>query len=308
AWAFLWRGTYADLEKLIGILVATFSLSVIVGLFLLQGTENAITWQQIRSGMTFSLGDGDRRAAAIAVVSLMGALGATANELFMYPYWLLEKGYARQVGSPDDEGWVERARGWIRIMQLDVTACTLLATLATVGYFLLGAAVFHGRGSGAPTGDHIVEQLSAMYTESYGDWSKWVFQLGALGTLFSTLIVATAAFGRMWSDMLISLGLVGDSPSTQLKTQRTVVSIYLLLSLLIAILAGQPPEAPVIFGQFVAGMFCTPLMAIAICAMAFRTDRRLRMSGATAFFLVTTSLIFVGCVAANMIIPFLGKN
>ena len=37
----------------------------------------------------------------------------------MYPYWILEKGYAEHVGSSTEDGWLGRARGWVRVLRLD---------------------------------------------------------------------------------------------------------------------------------------------------------------------------------------------
>ena len=75
--------------------------------------------------------------------------------------------------------------------------CTALATVTTLGYFLIGAAVFYGSGEEIG-GDDIINRLSSMYTTTYGPWSKSLFLVGALCTLLSTLIVGTAAFARMW--------------------------------------------------------------------------------------------------------------
>ena len=174
----LWQGTYRHIEKVITVLVGVFSVSVVVGLVLIQGTEYRVSAEQFFSGLTFSFGGHDPKLAAVAVVSLLGALGATGNELFMYPYWILEKGYGHDVGTPDEPGWLERTKGWIRVLQVDVSVCTALATLTTLGYFLIGAAVFYGR-SQELDGDAIVEQLSQMYTNTYGPWSKTVFLVGA---------------------------------------------------------------------------------------------------------------------------------
>src|SRR5690606_12230912 len=112
ALALLWGGAYSRLETLVTLLVAGFSISVGVGVLLIQGTEYRISFDEIASGLTLSLGP-DPRAGAYAVLSLMGALGVAANELFMYPYWVLEKGYARELGESNDAGWSVRARYWI---------------------------------------------------------------------------------------------------------------------------------------------------------------------------------------------------
>ena len=44
-----------------------------------------------------------------------GIIGVGAAELIMYPYWCLEKGYAKHTGPrAPTTGWMRRARGWIR--------------------------------------------------------------------------------------------------------------------------------------------------------------------------------------------------
>ena len=83
----LWFSLYDALEKLIAFLVCGFSLSVVVALLLLifsPNPEYPLTLADVASGMTFSLGDPSQRGAvAFAVISLLGALGTTANEMFM---------------------------------------------------------------------------------------------------------------------------------------------------------------------------------------------------------------------------------
>ena len=308
AFVFLWRGTYSNIEKLVAVLVGVFSLSVVVGLVLIQGTEFRITSEQVLSGLTFSFGKQDVQLAAIAVVSLMGALGATGNELFMYPYWILAKGYAQHVGPPGDEGWLARAKGWVRVLQVDVFVSTALATLTTLGYFLIGGAVLYGV-SEELAGDDIIQRLSAMYTNTYGGWSKGLFLAGALCTLFSTLIVGTAAFARMWCDMLASYGWLNrENPKSWQAGWRTVQSLYLVAFLAIIFTVGQAPVKLVVFGQYISGAVCTPLLMIAICWMAFRTDKRVRMNKVTAVLLVTSVVLIGACVIGSVILQVTGKS
>ena len=304
----LWQGTYRHIEKVITILVGVFSVSVVIGLVLIQGTEYHVTSEQFFSGLTFSFGGHDPKLAAVAVVSLLGALGATGNELFMYPYWILEKGYGRDVGTPDEPGWLERTKGWIHVLQVDVFVCTALATLTTLGYFLIGAAVFYGS-SQQLAGDEIVEQLSRMYTNTYGEWSKAVFLVGAFCTLFSTLIVGTAAFARMWCDLFVSLGWVPrDNSLAWRRSLRGVQTIYLAGFLAIALLAGKTPANLVIYGQYISGLFGTPLLMLAICWMAFRTDARVRMGKLSAVLLVASVVIIATCVVVSMFLKYFGGD
>lgn len=296
----LWRGAYSDLEKLIAILVGVLSFSILVGAVLIQGTEFRITGKQVLSGLTFSFGDADRAAAAAAVVSLLGALGATANELFMYPYFVLEKGYGAFAGSSEAPGWVDRARGWIRVMQVDVAVCTLLATVTTLGYFLVGAAVFHSQGK-VPGGDQVIDQLSELLTRSWGRWTKGIFLCGAAATIMSTLIVATAGYSRMWTDMFASFRWVNrHDPGSVLRSQRLMQSVYLLACLAVSVFGAQSPEKLIIFAQYVAGLFCTPVLMIAITMLAFRTDRRIRMSRLTGVLLVISVVMIAACIVVDL--------
>jgi len=293
--ALLWRGIYRHLETMVAILVAGFSVSVAIGLVLIQGTEYRITGQELLSGLTFSLG-ADPRAAAFAVISLMGALGVAANELFMYPYWVLEKGYAQQLGDARDPGWSSRARQWINTIRLDAGLSTLLATVVTAAFFLLGCAVLFRQGA-EPEGLSVVEQISSVYTKTYGEWSRLVFFVGAFCTLFSTLVVYTAASGRMWTDLATSLGFLDrDHPTSTRRCLQGVQLVWLGALLAAFLVLEKQPAKLIVLGHFVLGAFMTPLLMFAICWMAFRTDRRARMGPWWAAALLASAAVIVACV------------
>lgn len=304
----LWRGFYNELEKLVALLVAGFSLSVVVALLLLIVLPNPsypVSRADILSGLTFSLGPVDRRLAAFAVISLLGALGVTANELFMYPYWILEKGYASHVGPEGSPGWAKRARGWVRVLQVDTGAATLLATLVTAAYFLVGCAILHRQvalsQSEVPTGGAVVAQISAIYTQIYGRWSYGLFMFGAFCTLFSTIVVVVAATGRMWADLLSSMGLFEwENVYARVRCNRVFQTIYLVAFLAITLFFSKSPEKLVILGQYINGLVNTPLIMFGICWLAFRTDRRLRMGPVTAVMLLATVVVILGCLLAGL--------
>jgi Mn2+/Fe2+ NRAMP family transporter len=299
--AVLWQGWYRHLEMLVMVLVGVFSLSVFAGLFLIQGTPYRITAGDILSGLKFSLDvDQYRDQVGYAVISLLGALGVAANELFMYPYWVLEKGYARELGDSTSPGWADRARHWIRTIWLDAGLSTLLATLVTAAFFLLGAAVLN-RQQIVPEGLEVVEQISQVYTESYGEWSKWIFLIGAFCTLFSTLVVIVAASGRMWADLFSSMRIVNRDDDTSVRRCHQIVQVVWVCGLVTAfLLIDKAPADLIIAGHFVLGAVMTPLLMLAICWMAFHTDRRVRMSRWTAAALVSSVAVILACVGANL--------
>ena len=203
----VWKNLYAHLERLVMVLVAAFSISVVVGLIILQGTDYWVSADEVLSGLTLSLGEKTPNLAAYAVISLMGGLGVAGIELFVYPYWVMEKGYARHLGPSDSDGWLKRARGWVRMLQVDVGLARLLATAISAAYFLLGAAVLFGRDR-APEGIEVVVRISEIFTQTYGEWSRGLFLLGAFCTLFSTLVVGPMASGRVYTDFLCSAGFL----------------------------------------------------------------------------------------------------
>lgn len=303
ALAMLWGGAYNQLETLVTVLVAGFSLSVGVGVLLIQGTDYRISAADIASGLEFSLSP-EPRAGAYAVLSLMGALGVAANELFMYPYWILEKGYAEKLGDPGDDAWASRAWHWINTIRLDAGLATIVATVVTAAFYLLGAAVLF-RQHVMPQGLGVVQQIAAVYTATYGEWSRWVFYLGAFCTLFSTLVVYTAASGRMWTDMFASLGWLDRSNAASTRSCHRYVQLVWLAALLAAFLfLEKQPARLIILGHFVLGAFMTPLLTFAILWMAFHTDPRVRMRRGWAAALVTSAAILLACVLGGLAVQY----
>ena len=51
----LWRGLYKDLEMIVMVMVASFSLIIVVAVSMLQGTNYAITASDIASGFRFAM-------------------------------------------------------------------------------------------------------------------------------------------------------------------------------------------------------------------------------------------------------------
>jgi Mn2+/Fe2+ NRAMP family transporter len=303
ALALLWGSAYGHLETLVTILVAGFSISVGVGVLMIQGTEYRITGADVASGLEFSLG-AEPRAGAFAVLSLMGALGVAANELFMYPYWILEKGYAEKLGDRADAAWGAKARHWINTIRLDAGLATIVATVVTAAFYLLGAAVLFRQGV-MPQGLGVVQQIASVYTATYGEWSRWVFYVGAFCTLFSTLVVYTAASGRMWTDLFSSLGWLDRNNLQSTHRSHQWVQVVWLTALLLAfLLMEKQPARLIVLGHFVLGAFMTPLLMIAILWMAFHTDARVRMGRWWATALLASAAVILICVLGGLAIQY----
>ncbi|HOM25216.1 MAG TPA: Nramp family divalent metal transporter, partial [Thermosynergistes sp.] len=178
----IWRGGYRFIERACVFMIVCFVFFTIACVFFLQFTPYHISWADIAQGLTFKL---PSYAVGVAIAAF-GITGVGGDEIMQYPYWCLEKGYARFVGAKDDSAdWVRRARGWIKVMYIDSLFSMVIYTIATVAFYLLGAAVLHGRGT-IPQGYDAMRTLATMYTESVGPWAMWVYLIGAIVVLYST--------------------------------------------------------------------------------------------------------------------------
>lgn len=294
----IWKSLYSGLEIIVTSMVVAFSLAALGGLALVQSTkEHRISGEEIFSGLQFSFGD-TPELATIAVISFIGALGTAANELVSYPYWLLEKGYAKRIGSPNSEGWKERAEGWLRILRIDVGLSTLLATCVTGSFFLLGATVFWRQGN-KPEGLDVVNDISKIFTQSYGEGSKVFYLLGAVAALFSSFLVSSALSGRMGADFLVAAGRIprGDGKALR-RAQQLFQALFLGAVLVFFLVMGgkRPPAQLVIFAQFVSGAFNVPLVMFGICCVAFRNDSPLRMRWVGGTLLLISVAVVASCI------------
>jgi len=195
-------GRYRLVESISMVLVGVFTVATLLAVVMLQTTSFAITGDQIASGFSFHL-----PADLATAFGAFGIIGVGASELIYYPYWCLEKGYARKLG-PDDgtEAWKQRAKGWLRVMRIDAWVSFALYTTTTVAFYLLGAAVLHAKQLKVQN-QQMIEVLSYMYRETFGEWSLWLFLLGAIAVLFSTIFGGTASNARLLVDALGLFGL-----------------------------------------------------------------------------------------------------
>jgi Mn2+/Fe2+ NRAMP family transporter len=300
--ALLWRGLYKDLEKMVLVLVAAFSLVVIGCLLVLQGTPHAMSLGEIASGFTLAMPpDG-----AFVALAVMGSVGATAVELFMYPYWVREKGYPRFIGPDDGSAeWRERYRGWMRVLAMDAGVCTAIALVITCAYYLLGASVL-SRLQVMPEGIAVVEQVSLIFTETLGPTAKGVFMVGAFCTLFSTLLVFAASSGRIGADFLHHVGLHGlQSEAGRARWVRILQTAFPAFWLLVIVVKGDTPFLLVLLGANANNLLLIPL-AYSVLHLAMREAQGRRMSVAVEMGLMLTIWAIISFTAVNLYLTLTG--
>lgn len=260
-------GIYRPIEKWSIIMIGLFTVLTIFSIISLQWTPFAISFNEISSGFGFTLPAG----VLLIALGAFSITGVGGDEVLAYNYWLIEKGYASFTGDEpkeDREAWLARAKGWIRVMQLDAVLSMVCYTVVTGLFYLLGAAVLH-RQELKPEGPDLIPALSRMYTDTLGPWAENAFLIGALVVLLSTLLAALAAWTRLFSDAFGRIGWINFEDSAQRKKSIAILSVVfpIIWSLLYFVIA-QPGFMVIIGGSLT--MLILLIVVFAAFVMRYR--------------------------------------
>lgn len=273
----LYYGRYNLIEHLSTILVVSFTFITIGNVISLQTSDIwSISTAEIVRGLSFGVPEATGGMnPLLTALAAFGIIGVGATELIAYPYWCLEKGYARFTGPHSkDEAWAERARGWMRVMKIDAFASMCIYTFATLAFYLMGVAVLHKEGLD-PDGMRMVSTLAEAYVPVFGTFAKWLFLSGAIAVLYSTFLVANAANARIFSDGLRFFGIVDDSKPASLQNSIKIMSLILPVLCLAVFLTGANPVRLVLIAGTMQAIMLPMLGVAAIYLRYTRIDARL---------------------------------
>ena len=268
----LWTGRYGRIEKILVVMVMSFSFTTIVCAALMQTTEFQVTADDIVAGLQFEF----PLEFLFLAVGMYGATGVASGEIAGYTYWCVEKGYPSFVGGDrEDPGWVARAKGWVRVVQLDVLVTLVILTFATLSFYFLGAGVLHSQGL-EPARGETVETLANMFTLTLGDWSTLLFIFGAFFILFSTVLSGLGAGSRSFPDLLVTFGFFPrEKLEIRLRWTRGYIIGMPILSFLLYMLFERPIAMIIVGATF--GAFMLPIQAVVTLYMQRkRMDPRVR--------------------------------
>jgi Mn2+/Fe2+ NRAMP family transporter len=292
---------YQLIEKGAIVLVVAFSAMTIAIAFGLPFTPWGYGGADLATGLTFDLPP----AALGAAIAMFGITGVGADEITMYNYWCIEKGYARWVGPNDgSEAWVRRARGWTRVMYKDALLSMAIYTFATVAFFIMGAAVLH-RQALVPRGNEMIVTLARMYTDSLGPWAMWFFLVGAVAVLGSTLWASVPSHSRMYANWLSTVGVFDWSDARARLRWVRGFGIALPIVWGSSSLLLQQPVLMVQIGGVMTGVF---LLAVLVATWYLRrteTDPRL-YGGPFATGLLVLSTVAIGLLGVYTALSTLG--
>ncbi len=286
----LYVGRYKFIQNFSSIMIASFTVFTIFAVFSLYWTQYGVTGSQIAEGLSFRLPE-----EFLIAFAAFGVIGVGASELIVYPYWCLEKGYGKYVG-PDDgsEEWINRAQGWIRVMKYDAMLSLVIYTGATIAFYLLGAAVLHGRGIPVEN-DNLMANLSNIYSTSFGDVGLWIFVVGAMAVLYSTVFVATASNSRLGVDFLNLLGILKCDTEEKRKNAVRIACVVLPALFCIFYLSVGKPVTLVAVGAVAQALMLPFVSLAAIYFLYYQTHERLRPKASWIFGL------WISCIAMTAV-------
>lgn len=288
-------GHYGLIQTFATAMVAAFTFVTIANVIALQWTPWAVTWPDLAEGLWPDLGRLRSGAGISTALMTFGIIGVGATELVAYPYWCLEKGYARFTGPREEsQNWVARARGWMNVMRWDAWCSMVVYTIATVAFYLLGAAILF-RSNLNPSGNELIRTLAVMYEPVFGAWAQWLFLIGAFAVLYSTFFVANAGHARVVSDGLRVVGLGPHDSQSNRRRVRALSGILPLVCLVVYLVLPTTPDRLVLISGMMQAFMLPMLSAAALYFRYQKCDPRLAPGKAWDAFLWLSSLGMLIC-------------
>ena len=289
--AMIYGGYYKAVEKISLVMVVAFTATTIIALIALHYTPFSFTWKDVASGLRFSL---PSEYVAVAF-GAFGITGVASDEIIAYNYWCIEKGYAAYTGPRENsDEWRTRARGWIRVMYLDATVAMIIYTSVTAAFYLLGAAILHGK-SVVPHGNGVIETISFIYTQSLGEGAKRIYLIGAFFVLFSSVFASLAAWTRLFPDIFGQVGWINFTDEMQRKKTVRWLSWIIPGTWALMFFFINLPVLMILSGGIVGSVL---LLVVVFAAIHFYKNRvRYLVSGSfynVAFVISVLSIVCVG--------------
>jgi Mn2+/Fe2+ NRAMP family transporter len=210
-------GSYRLLEKLFLVMVLSFTVISVACAAALYFSDLAVPISEVLSRQSFTF----PVEYAPLIVAVFSYTGLNVGESIYYSYFCLDKGYANHIGDSKSAEGIDRARGWMKVVNTDVWLTLFLLTAVTVPFYYLGAGVLHISGS-VPGNDDMISIIGSVYVQVMGPWIEPVFLLGAILVLYSTLLAWVGGDSRQVTDNLVELGLLPNSPAVRKRWTRLI--------------------------------------------------------------------------------------
>jgi hypothetical protein len=214
-------------------------------------------------------------------VALIGGVGGTVT-ILSYGYWIREEGRT----SSDD----------ISICRIDLGTGYLMTAIFGMSVVIIGSRI-EVSGSGAMLIVSMADQLA----DALGSFGRWLFLIGAVGAVFSSLLGTWQATPYIFADTWHLFRNPPDKnsasePSVNPDTKAPIYRYYLLALGLIPILGLFVSFREVQKLYAVTGAFFVPLLAISLLLLNTNANwvgRNFRNHAVTVMALVATIAFFL---------------
>jgi Mn2+/Fe2+ NRAMP family transporter len=198
--ALVWRGGYRLFEKLMRVCIAVMFTTVIAtAAFLWPGSGEVLTGLLVPRipdldgvGLTWT-------------IALIGGVGGTLTVL-CYGYWLREEG----LTSPSD----------LRVCRIDLGTGYFMTALFGISMIIVGSSISI-EGSGA----QLLVDLADRLEVTLGATGRWLFLIGTLGAVFSSLLGVWQSVPYLFADCW---GLLSGDESADVDTTAWPYRSYLV--------------------------------------------------------------------------------
>ena len=269
-------GGYRLFEKIMTVCILLMFVTVVLTAILLwPGTDLVLQGIFLPSIPDFS-GSG-----LTWTVALIGGVGGTVT-ILSYGYWIREEGRT----SSDD----------LAVCRIDLGSAYLMTAIFGMSVVIIGSRI-EVSGSGAMLIVAMADQLGI----ALGDFGRWMFLIGAVGAVFSSLLGVWQATPYIFADTWRLFRHPPDKhseivPSVNPQTSTALYRYYLLALGLIPILGLFFSFREVQKLYAVTGAFFVPLLALALLLLNSRAKwvgASFRNHAVTVVVLVVTISFFL---------------
>lgn len=285
----VYKGSYRLFERIMmACIVLMFATVVLTAVLLWPGTDVVLQGMLLPSIPDFA-GSG-----LTWTVALIGGIGGTVTVL-SYGYWIREEGRT----SGDD----------LTVCRIDLGTAYLMTAIFGMSVVIIGSRI-EVSGSGAMLIVAMAEQLSG----AVGTFGKWLFLIGVVGAVFSSLLGTWQATPYIFADSWRlfryppTQGAAGLSRENQGSvnpdSSSPLYRYYLIALALIPILGLFVSFREVQKFYAVTGAFFVPMLALALLLLNSREQwigARFRNRPITVIGLSVTLLFFLWIAAMKLI-------